>query len=81
MEDRIQEMFRKVKALDGLTQIQETWACIVDKVTEEERSKYILMLETAKFFMMKGDFQRVIREYQTTHLFLLNIQLRGKLAA
>ena len=81
MENRIQEMFRKVEALEGLTQIQETWASIVEKITEEERAHYVLMLETAKFFMMKGDFQRVIREYQTTHLFLLNIQLRGKRAA
>jgi hypothetical protein len=81
MEDRIQEMFKKVNALDGITQIQQTWATVVDKVTDEERAQYVLMLETAKFFMMKGDFARVLREYKTTHLFLLNIQLRGENAA
>lgn len=81
MDEQINKMNEKIKALDGINLIQQTWAEIYDRVTDEDRFRYIVMLESAQFYMLQEDFARVNREYQATYLFLLNIQLRGEQAA
>ena len=72
------ELNEKIKALRGISSIQKTWSNVSPFINEAERSRYLLMLESAKFFMVRNDFGRVNREYRLIHQFLRTIQSRGK---
>ena len=78
MAKHFSELNEKIKALRGISLIQRTWADVAYMMSEKDRSGYLMMLDTAKFFMMRNDFVRVNREYRVIHNFLQTVQSRGE---
>ena len=78
MAKNFSELNEKIKALRGISLIQRTWADVACMMSEKDRSGYLMMLDTAKFFMMRNDFIRVNREYRVIHNFLQTVQARGE---
>ena len=81
MGKHFSELNEKIKALRGISMIQRTWSDVARMMSEQDRSRYLLMLDTAKFFMMRNNYVRVNREYRVIHSFLQTVQARGKDAA
>lgn len=78
MSNHYGDLNQKIQALRGISQIQRTWADVAYMMSEGDRRHYLLMLDTAKFFMMRNDFVRVNREYRSINLYLQKIQAREK---
>lgn len=78
MSKQYGDLNQKIKALRGISQIQRTWADVAYLMSEQDRKQYLLMLDTAKFFMMRNDFVRVNREYRSISDYLQTIQARDE---
>lgn len=74
MTDLIDGLNQKLQAMKMMNNILSTWTRMKHLMSEDDTTRYLLMLETAKFFMLRNNFSRVIREYECTIHLLESIE-------
>ena len=81
MIDLLDGLNQKLKAMKMMNIILSTWTEMKHLMSEADNTRYLLMLETAKFFMLRNNFARVIREYESTIYLLDSIRSDQKNSA